>query len=84
MMTEEKIVTINLRKSLVKSPNCRRSKSAVLNLRKMIEKMTKTSDVKIDKDLNELMWQSGIKRHPTKLRIKLVKSDDKITAHAML
>ena len=46
-MAEEKIITINLRKEIKKTPKWKRSKSALKILRERIEKIAKT-EVKID------------------------------------
>ena len=83
-MAEDKIVTLNLRKSLIKTPNSERSKSSLAILKRIIKKKTRADEIKIGKDLNEKIWKGGIKSPPTKLRIRLVKSDGKVTANVMI
>jgi large subunit ribosomal protein L31e len=72
-MADEKIVTVNLRKEMLKAPRWSRSKRAVKVLREFLAKQTKVENVLIDKAINEKIWNEK----PNKLRIKLVKVDDK-------
>jgi large subunit ribosomal protein L31e len=76
-MAEEKIITVNLRKELKKVPRWKRAKKAVKILKEILKKQTKTENLKIDKALNEKIWSRSSKNPPTKLRIKIVKVDDK-------
>lgn len=75
-MVEEKILTINIGKRLIKVPKWKRTGKALRIIRGILEKQTKTK-VKIDKNVNEKIWKRGIENPPTKLRIKIVKVDDK-------
>ena len=75
-MAEEKFLTINLRKKLTKKPKWKRSKSAVLILRDILKSQMKTEKIKIDKKLNEKIWERGSKKPLTKFRVKLKKLDD--------
>lgn len=72
----EKVITINLRKDLLKSPCWRRKKKAVSILRKILMKRTKASVI-ISRELNEKLWST------MKVRIKLVKDGDVIRAELM-
>lgn len=76
-MPEEKIVTLRLRKEVVKYPKWKRSNKAVGLLREYLEKNVKTEVLKIDKKINEKIWERGSRNFPTKLRIRIVKVDDK-------
>jgi len=76
-MTDERIVTVNLKKFLVKKTRIMRSKGALRILRKMLKKITKSEKIVIDKKINEKIWSRGAKKPISKLRIKLVKVDDK-------
>ncbi|MEM7821408.1 MAG: 50S ribosomal protein L31e [Candidatus Aenigmatarchaeota archaeon] len=71
-MVEEKILTINIRKGLVKTPNWKRAKEAMKIIKKELEEKVK-GEVKIDKRLSELIWSSGIKKPRTKVRVKITK-----------
>lgn len=76
-MAEEKIITINLRKEIVKTPRWKRSKRAIKVLREVLGKNFKTENLKIDKKLNEKIWEKTGTNIPAKIRIKIVKVDDK-------
>jgi ribosomal protein L31E len=73
---EEKIVTLNIRKELVKAPKWKRSKAASRILKEKIKKICKTEKIKIDSSLNRKIWSSS-KKPLTKFRLKIVKIDDK-------
>ncbi len=73
---EEKIVTINIRKDLVKVPRWKRSKAALRILKEKTKKILKTEKIKIDSSLNQKIWSSS-KKPLTKFRLKIVKIDDK-------
>ena len=75
-MSEEKILTINLRKKLVKNSRWRRAKDCSKFFRETLEKRFKTDKIKIDKKVNEKIWERGIENPPFKLRVKSIKSDD--------
>ena len=76
-MVEEKIITVNMRKELTKVPRWVKAKRAVKILGKFLEKQVETENLKIDKKLNEKIWSKSIKNPPAKLRIKIIKVDDK-------
>jgi ribosomal protein L31E len=75
-MAEEKVLTINLRKEIVKSPGWERSRRASKLLREILEKNIDTESLKIDKKLNEKIW-SKQGENPGRIRVKIVKVDDK-------
>lgn len=74
---EEKIVTLNIRKDLVKAPKWNRSKVALRILKEKIKRICKTEKIKIDSSLNQKIWARGSEKPLTKLRIKIVKVDEK-------
>lgn len=76
-MAEEKIVTINLRKDIVKARRVKKASIAISVLRKKIEKMFKGMEVKIGKSVNEEIWKKGAKKPIGKIKVKLIK-DEKI------
>ena len=73
---EEKIVTLNFRKLLVKKIRRKRAKYLLSILRREIKKIAKTENVKISKEVNELIWKKGIQKPPSKIRIKILKEKD--------
>ncbi|MBI4009636.1 MAG: 60S ribosomal protein L31 [Candidatus Aenigmarchaeota archaeon] len=79
----ETILTINLRKQLVKTPKWDRSDAATKILKEILRKKTKAEKVKISKGLNEFIWKFGIKNPPTKVRVKITTTDKLVTADIM-
>jgi len=75
-MAEEKIITLNLRKQVVKAPPWKRSNAAIKILRETLEKKTKIKKIKIEKNVNEKIWSRSIRNPQTKLRIKVTKIDE--------
>ena len=61
-MAEEKILTLNLRKSVVKYPKWMRSQKISSVLRQKVGKQMKTKKVKIDNELNAKIWAGGLKK----------------------
>lgn len=80
----EIFLVLNLKKVLKKSPDWKKSDSAMRVLRSVLQKKTKTDKVKIGKALNEYLWRNGIKKPPTKLKVRVTKSDQQATADIVL
>jgi large subunit ribosomal protein L31e len=76
-MAEEKIIMVNLRKELKKVPRWTRASKAVRIIKEILEKQIETENLEIDKNLNEKIWSRSSKNPPVKLRIKIVKVDEK-------
>ena len=67
----ERTYNVPLRKEYMKAPRWNRTKKAVIALRQFLAKHMKAQDVKdvkLSKELNELMWKHGIKIRPTTLK----------------
>jgi large subunit ribosomal protein L31e len=75
-MVEEKILTINLRKKLVKTKKWKKAKNYLKVLRELLRRKFKTDKIKIDGKLNEKIWEKSIENPPYKLKIKVIKLDD--------
>ncbi len=75
-MAEEKILTINLRKKLVKTKKWKKAKNYLKVLREFLRRKFKTDKIKIDGKLNEKIWEKSIENPPYKLKIKVIKLDD--------
>jgi large subunit ribosomal protein L31e len=78
-MAEEKIYTIPLG-SVKKKSRRKRTPYAVKIVKDYLSKHTKTKEIKIGKRLNEEIWKRGIKKPPTRVRIKAVKDGDIVKA----
>lgn len=77
MSEEERVYTINLSK-VVLTPRSRRSKRAINMIREFAMKHMKSEEVKIDEELNQIVWERGIRRPPRKIRVKIVRDLDGI------
>lgn len=71
---EERVYTVPLAKKFRKAPNWRRTKKAVKVLREFVEQHMKPEWIYIAPEVNERLWENGIKNPPRKLRIKCTKS----------
>lgn len=72
--TLERTYTVPLRKEFMKSPRWKRTKKAVIALRQFLVKHMKSENIKIGKELNEALWERGIRHPPHK--VKLVAKKD--------
>jgi len=77
---DEKVYTIPLRDAFYSS-RTKRTKKAVNIIRNFLKRHTKVEDIKIDKSLNEAIWKRGIKKPPRRIKVKVVKEDEKTTAY---
>ncbi len=70
----ERVYTIPLSDAR-KAPRWKRSQSAVRKVRAFLAKHFKTekTDVKIDKTINEKLWERGSMKPPLKIRVRAVK-----------
>ncbi len=75
MMTDkvERNYVIPLRAGFIKVPKYYRSKRAINQIKDFVIKHMKVSEVKIGKNLNEFVWQHGIKNPPGKVKVKVIK-----------
>jgi len=71
----ERVYTIPLGKVLL-SPDNQRAKRAINMIKEFARKHMKIQDVRIDEDVNHLVWSRGIRRPPRKIRVLLTKTDE--------
>lgn len=71
-MAEEKIFTMNLRKEILKKPHHQRAKRAVNATIDYIKRHMKVSEVKIGKNLNDLLWSRGNRNPPMRVKVKSI------------
>ena len=74
--TIERTYTVPLRSEYLKSPRWKRTKKAVIALRQFLVHHMKSENVKIGKELNEALWQHGIKNPPHKIKLVARKDAD--------
>ncbi len=77
---EERIYTVPLAKiGFSKGPNWNRAKKAMKTLREFgARHMKPEGDIFVSQELNERVWEYGIKNPPRKLRVRFTKSVDGI------
>lgn len=75
-MADEKIFIIPLRKEWYKVANYKRAKKAVKATKEYIARHMKKEEVKIGRALNELLWSSGNKHPPAKVKVKSIIQED--------
>jgi large subunit ribosomal protein L31e len=71
----ERTYNIPLRKEFLKVPRYKRSKKAIVGLRKFLTRHMKSDNLKIGPYLNELIWQHGIRNPPHHVQVTVVKDD---------
>lgn len=72
-MADEKIITINLRKKLLKVGRWRRNKAAVSRTRETLKKFSKAEKVVFERKLVDRIFLSPL----TKVKVRISKLDDK-------
>ena len=75
-ITIERTYNIPLRKEFQKVPKYKRAKKAITGLRKFLTKHMKSDKIKLGKNLNELIWNNGIKNPPHHVNVTVVKEDN--------
>lgn len=79
-MSEEnltRVYTINLGKAWI-TPVHKRTDRVVNMIREFAEKHMKSSEIKLDQDLNRQIWSRGKTNPPRKVRVKMVKDEDDV------
>ena len=76
----ERIYSIRLRQKMKKYPKWLRAKKAVKYVRNFLSRHMKVEpeNVKIDKNVNEKIWERGSQKPPARIRVRAVKFDDGI------
>lgn len=75
--TVERIYTIPLSQAWA-TPTNRRTKRAISLVKEFATKHLKAKEVKISRDVNELIWTRGIRHPPRRISVKMVKDEDGI------
>lgn len=70
-----RIQTMNLGRAWI-TPRYRRTDRVINMIREFAKKNMKSEDVKLDQDLNRLIWRRGKANPPRRVRLKLVKDED--------
>jgi large subunit ribosomal protein L31e len=83
--SDERIVTIPLRKEFLKAPRARRANRAMKTIRSFLERHMKAEKgkVRISQKIHEEIWKRGIHKPPSRIRVK-AKRDSEGVVRAML
>jgi large subunit ribosomal protein L31e len=74
---DEVILTVPIRKIKKRVPRWKRAPRASRFVREWIARQAKAEEVVIGTDVNEKIWERGIEKPPSKLRVKvLVEEED--------
>lgn len=71
----ERIYTVPLSRAWITARH-KRTRRAVNILREFAEKHMKSSEIKIDTELNEELWKNGITKPPRRITVKMEKDED--------
>lgn len=70
-----RVYTINLGRAWI-TPVHKRTDRVINIIREFAEKNMKSSEIKLDQDLNRQVWARGKTNPPRKVRVKMVKDED--------
>jgi len=70
-MAEERVYTIPIKKIKKIVPRWKRAPRAVKFVKEFVARHTKAQEVIIGTDVNEKIWERGIEKPPSKLRVKV-------------
>ncbi|MDD1671558.1 MAG: 50S ribosomal protein L31e [Methanomicrobiales archaeon] len=71
----EQIYVIPLR-VVEKMPRWKRGNRAIKEIRKYLARHMKSEEIKLDQSINEKVWERGIEKPPSKIRIRAMKFED--------
>jgi len=71
----ERVYTVPLSRAWIAARH-RRTRRAVNILREFAEHHMKSSEIKIDTELNEALWKRGITKPPRRITVKMEKDED--------
>jgi len=74
--TIKKVLTLNLRRYILRASRFKRAKKAITALRELAMRHSKSKIVKVSVKLNQYIWSKGIKRPPAKVKVKIIKEGE--------
>lgn len=88
-ISNERIYTVPLREKCRVVPRYKKSNKAVKTIKEFIAKHMKLRDrdlkkVKLDKYVNEFVWSRGIRKPPSKVKVKAIRDVEKGIIHVEL
>lgn len=76
----ERTYTIPLRREFLKVPKYKRAEKASRAVREFLVKHMKCPTVSIGKHLNEALWVHGMRNPPSRVKVTVIKQDQKVIA----
>ncbi len=76
----ERTYTIPLRREFLKVPKYKRAKKSVTAVKEFITKHMKCEEVRLGKYLNQALWEHGMRNPPARIKINVLKQDNKVLA----
>lgn len=67
------IIPLKVTKGL---PRWKRGNRAIKEIKEYLTHHMKSEDIKLDKSINERIWERGIEKPPSKIRIRAMKFED--------
>jgi large subunit ribosomal protein L31e len=74
-----RIYMVPLRRAF-ESPRYRRTKTAIRLIRQFTTRHMKANEVKIDVQVNELLWSNGIGHPPRRIRLEMERDEEGIVS----
>jgi len=71
----ERTYNIPLRREFLKVANWRKAEKAVTAVKQFLMRHMKSKDVKLGKELNEIIWQHGIKNPPHHVKVTALRNE---------
>ena len=81
---EERIYTIPLRDVTNRSVSTKRAPRAIRKIREFLRRHTKCEVIKLDNSINEKVWERGISKIPSRIRVKVIREDDNVVKAVLL
>ena len=72
----ERTYTIPLRKEFLKAPNWKRTPKAVIALKQFLARHMKATEIRLGKEVNDLIWKNGIRNPPPKIKVNVSKNKE--------
>jgi len=72
----ERTYTVPLRKEYLKAPNWKRTPKAVIALKQFLAKHMKAKEIRLGKEVNDLIWKNGIRNPPHKIKVNVSKNKE--------
>ena len=82
-MVDERVYTIPLRDAK-RAPKTRRAPRAMRLIKEFLRKHMKSDAIKIHQSINHEVWERGIQKIPSKIRVKVTKDESETVVAELL